>query len=102
VPRVGPEATVAELAGVMAGWELAAVVGAGGVLVGTVRAEAAGLPGDLIVAQQMQAAPPTVRPSVPIDDLARDLDEDGQDHVLVTTETGRLLGLVRRRDLDGS
>ncbi len=47
----------------------------------------------------MQSAPPTVRPSIPLRELAETMDDDGQRHLLVTTSHGRLLGLVRRAEL---
>jgi rhodanese-related sulfurtransferase len=48
----------------------------------------------------MQPGPPTVRPSITADELARSMDRAGQSHVIVTTLEGRLLGIIERHDLD--
>jgi hypothetical protein len=40
-----------------------------------------------------------VRPSITAGELARSMDQEGQDHVLVTRLDGTLVGLVARRDL---
>jgi hypothetical protein len=47
----------------------------------------------------MQTGPATVRPSISRRELAQSMDQQGQDHVLVTTSGGVLFGLARRRDL---
>ena len=89
-------------------WELAAVVSVvsdvseHGVLLGAVRAETRDLPSDMRVATVMQAAPSTVRPSIPVRELAASMDEDGRRHIFVTTFAGRLLGVIFRPDLDGA
>lgn len=101
VPRVSPETTTDELAGVMCGWELAVVVGGDDVVVGSVRSEVQAGPSALTVEQVMHTAPVTVRPSITTTELARTMEESGEEHVLVTTPGGRLLGLARRRDLYG-
>ena len=43
--------------------------------------------------------PSTFRPSVPRDELASYLDEHDEDHALITTLDGRLVGQVRRDEL---
>jgi rhodanese-related sulfurtransferase len=102
VPRVSPDATIADLGKVICDWELGVVVGEGDVVVGVVRAEAIGTAETLTVASVMQTAPPTVRPSISIRELAQSMDNNAQQHLLVTTLGGRLIGLVRRGDLDAS
>jgi nicotinamide-nucleotide amidase len=47
------------------------------------------------------AAPVTVRPSITAIELARSMDRAGQDHVVVTTLEGRLLGVLERHALPG-
>ena len=101
VPRVTSATTVDELPRIMGDWEVAVVVGADDIVVGTVRAEAQAGPSGLAVDQLMYTAPVTVRPSITAADLARSMDESGDSHVLVTTPGGRLLGMTRREDLDG-
>jgi CBS domain-containing protein len=101
VPRLTPETSVDELPGIMGDWEVAVVVGAHEVVVGTVRAQAQAGPSGLPVERIMHTAPITVRPSITISELARSMDESGDRHVLVTTPGGRLLGMIRREDLNG-
>jgi rhodanese-related sulfurtransferase len=102
VPRVKPDATIADIVGVAADWEVVVVVDADEVVLGAVRTEARSLPQDLAVNSVMQAGPPTVRPSIPVRELAKSMDDNGESHVLVTKLDGTLLGLVRRADLDAA
>jgi rhodanese-related sulfurtransferase len=102
VPRVDPTATIADLEAVIGDWEVVVVVGADDIVVGLVRAEAVGVAETLRVESVMQTAPPTVRPSISIRELAKSMDDDGQQHVLVTTLGGKLIGLARRSDLDAT
>jgi rhodanese-related sulfurtransferase len=101
VPRVAPTAVIRELPEALREWELAVVVGDDDVVVGVVRRELLGTDGDTTVAAVMQTGPASVRPSISKRELAQSMDDDGQEHVLVTTLGGRLIGLVRREDLDG-
>jgi CBS domain-containing protein len=87
---------------VIGDWEVVVVVGADDIVVGLVRAEAVGVAETLRVESVMQTAPPTVRPSISIRELAKSMDHDGQQHVLVTTLGGKLIGLARRSDLDAT
>jgi predicted transcriptional regulator len=101
VPVVGPGATVADVAAVIGGWELAVVVNDERVVLGAVRPEALAVSGDTPVTAILQGDPATVRPSILIRQLAKSMDDDGQERLLVTTLGGRLIGLVRRTELDG-
>jgi CBS domain-containing protein len=101
VPTVGPAATVADVAAVIGDWELVAVVNHQRVVLGAVRPEALAADGALGVETVLQADPATVRPSILIRELAKSMDADGQERILVTTPGGRLIGLVRRAELDG-
>ena len=100
VPRVKADATIADVVGLVGDWELVVVVDADDVVLGVVRREAQSLPHDVAVVSVMQSGPPTVRPSIPIRELAASMDEDGQLHALVTKLDGTLVGLVRRDELD--
>jgi rhodanese-related sulfurtransferase len=71
------------------------------IVVGVVRQEVAALPSATPIEDVLQPAPPTVRPSIAADDLARSMDEDGRDYVLVTTLEGTLIGTILRSDLHG-
>jgi hypothetical protein len=99
VPRVAPGAALSEVEKVIGSWELVAATADDGTLVGVVRAEAAAAPGDRTVDTVMQTGSATVRPSISRRELAQSMDQQGQSFVLVTTSDGRMLGLVRRRDL---
>ncbi|MEY2402955.1 MAG: hypothetical protein QOD38_506, partial [Acidimicrobiaceae bacterium] len=95
VPRVKADATIADIVGVAGDWEVVVVVDADDVVLGVVRTEARSLPQDVTVASIMQPGPPTVRPSIPIRELAKSMDDNGELHVLVTKLDGTLTGLVR-------
>jgi rhodanese-related sulfurtransferase len=101
VPTVGLDGTLDEVASVIGDWEVVVVVDDEQIVLGVVRSEAASEGSKLTAGDVLQAAPPTVRPSIAITELARSMDEDGQRHVLVSTSLGRLVGLVRRDDLNG-
>jgi rhodanese-related sulfurtransferase len=100
VPTVPSDATLSDVAKVIDEWELAVVLDADHVVLGVVRAEAAETAPELPVTTAMQPAPPTVRPSIPLRDLVSTMDKNGEAHLLVTTLSGRLIGLVRRDELD--
>ena len=72
-----------------------------GVVLGVVRAEARLLPGDTEVADVLDGAPPSVRPSITATELAESMDRDGRPFVLVTRPDGVLLGVIERADLYG-
>jgi rhodanese-related sulfurtransferase len=99
VPRVGPDATVGMLADVIGEWEVGVVVGCDDIVVGVVRKEALGSALETRVESVMQTGAATVRPSISIRELAHSMDDEGQQHVLVTKFSGQLIGLVRRDDL---
>jgi rhodanese-related sulfurtransferase len=99
LPVLAPAATVADLREEIGDWELAAVVDDSRVVLGVVRAEAVEAPDDMQLARIMQTAPPTVRPSISLRELATSMEKNGEQHVLVTTLDGMLLGLIRRDDL---
>jgi rhodanese-related sulfurtransferase len=69
------------------------------VLLGALRSSAREL--DVPAWQAMDPGPATVRPSIDRWELARSMDEEGQDHVLVTRLDGTLIGLLPRERLRG-
>jgi predicted transcriptional regulator len=78
-----------------------AVVDEHGTVLGAVRKETTQLADTTVVDEVLQPAPPTVRPSITTDELARSMARDGRTYVYVTTVEGTLLGLVTRADLHG-
>ena len=51
-------------------------------------------------ADAMRAAPTTIRPHVSLEDTLKSLRSRRREHVLVTTSDGRLVGLLRRADVE--
>jgi rhodanese-related sulfurtransferase len=76
------------------------VVDADGRVLGAVDPMAAGLNRDTPVAELMIPAPGTIRGEMRVDDVVRQLDKDGLDHVLVTTVDGTLVGRAVVDELD--
>jgi rhodanese-related sulfurtransferase/CBS domain-containing protein len=103
-PTCGPDATIGDVVDDLRRDDTAVVVVVddGDVVLGAVHPRAADLPASTNVVQAADPGPPTVRPSITRFELARSMDDRGQRHVLVSTSHGRLLGLVRRADLDGA
>src|SRR4051812_15208892 len=100
VPTVPASATVGDVTARIGEWELAVVVDGNGVVLGVVRPEVSALDASARVIEVMQPAPPTVRPSIPVRELAASMDNAGEAHILVTRPDGHLLGLVRRDELE--
>jgi predicted transcriptional regulator len=99
VPRCAADETLGAVAARLGDEEWCVVVTDDDVVVGLLRADALGLEPDRAVATAMIPGPSTVRPHVRVRDLARQLDDDGLDRILVTTAEGVLVGVVRRGDL---
>lgn len=99
VPTCGIDATAGEVHEVVGDWPVCVVLDDDRVVLGVVRADAAGVDGATPVTSLLLPGPPTVRPSIPADELLESMEEDGQDHVLVSTYDGVLLGLVTREQL---
>lgn len=94
VATCGLAATVGEVG---AG-ELCVVVD-DGIVLGLLDAAALAAEPTTPVADVMSPGPSTFRPSLPIDEMVAYLDEHHLDQTLVTTLDGRLVGVVRRKDL---
>ena len=93
----GPDTSLADLPEPGAG-NVVVVVDDTDIVLGTVRPEASA-PVETSVLDVLSPGVATVRPSITVDELARSMDADGQDHILVTTLEGMLLGVVLREDL---
>jgi len=81
------------------GEDWAALVDAGGVLLGRVRVEDLAGP-DTTAACVMQSGPSTYRPNVPLDELLDRMREKAFAKAFVTDPEGRLLGLITREDIE--
>jgi len=99
-PTFAPDDDIAALGSVFDDWPVAVVL-SGDVVVGVVRPEVRALAADTPLRRVLQPAPPSVRPSIPIDELASSMDRDGERWVLVTRLDGTWLGLVGRDQLEG-
>jgi CBS domain-containing protein len=86
-------------------WEIAAVVGCDGVVIGRLRPSAMEGPDDELVEEVMESGPATVRPDGLLEPLVERMERRNAPHVLVTTPQGRLIGILfqgeARRLLDG-
>lgn len=70
-----------------------------GVLLGALYPSARALPDDTPIVDVMIPAPGTIRPELRIDQVVRQLDDDGLDHVFVTNVDGTLVGIAISADL---
>jgi CBS domain-containing protein len=82
-----------------AGWDTCVVV-EDRVVLGRVGAKALASEEDISAEEGMSPGPSTVRPSIGADALLRRMRERNVRSFLVTTSDGRLVGLVRRSDLE--
>jgi hypothetical protein len=71
------------------------------VVLGAIAADQLDGTGAAATAIEVAAVGPTsVRPSITAEELARSMDRGGEQHVIVSTLDGILLGIVERADLD--
>jgi rhodanese-related sulfurtransferase/CBS domain-containing protein len=102
VALVPAGATVAEAAEVVGDRDLGIVVDDDLVVLGVLRPETFGLDPATPVADVVQPGPSTFRPSMTVRELVDYFRSSNENRALVTTHTGRFLGLIRRHDvLDG-
>jgi len=83
-----------------AGWDTCIVVNEQRVVLGRLGRKALGSETDLSAEEAMTPGPNTVRPSIGADALLERIRERKLTSFLVTTPDGRLVGLVRRDDLE--
>jgi rhodanese-related sulfurtransferase/CBS domain-containing protein len=102
VPYCRPDDTVSVVASDLAHPPgLVVVTDDDNIVLGLLRSEVADLPPETRVADAMQPGPVTVRPSITRRELAESMESQGEDHVLVSTLQGELVGLVTYEDLGG-
>ena len=103
-PTVADSATVAEAQRAGGDADVGIVLGGpdGDVVVGLLRPEVFGLPGDTPVRDVVQPGPSTFRPSMTVRELVEYFGSSQENRAIVSTHEGRYLGLIRRSDvLDG-
>ena len=83
-----------------AGWNACVVTSDDGVVLGLLRAEELASDPDLSVERVMRPGPSTFRPFVSVEEMRTTMAERDLENSPVTTSDGRLVGLVRREDLD--
>jgi rhodanese-related sulfurtransferase len=71
------------------------------VVLGVVRRETLALEPVTPIASVLQPAPPSVRPSIPLDELAESMEQDGRSYVIVSHLDGELVGVIEHDDLHG-
>ena len=85
-----------------AGWDTCIVVTEQRVVLGRLGRKAIASDSESSVEAAMTPGPSTVRPSIGADALLERIRARNLSSYLVTTPDGRLVGLVRRSDLEGS
>jgi CBS domain-containing protein len=101
-PVCAVDDTLGDVPSSAAEWGLCVVQDPGGCLLGVVPAGKLALGPDTAVADVMEKAPPTLRPSTTLDDLRIRFARSGASHFVVTTLSGHVVGVVRRGDVDGA
>ena len=100
VPTVPGDATVADAASAFGqDDDVAVVLDRHDVVLGILRRETLGLPPDTPVADGLQPGPSTFRPSLTIAELVDYLRKSDERRAIVSTPSGRFLGLIRREDV---
>jgi predicted transcriptional regulator len=84
---------------VAAGWDACVVVSPERVVLGLLRARELNADPSLPVERAMRPGPSTYRPSVSVAEMRRIMADRDLDSSPVTTADGRLVGLVRKRDV---
>jgi len=83
------------------GWDECVVTDESGVVLGLVRKTTwEGAAGDTALEQIMDSGPATFRPHVPLDEMSAFMEKRKVSSVLVTTSEGKLIGAVRRQDVE--
>ena len=85
---------------VAAGWDACVVVSTERVVLGLLRAEQLQADSRLLIERVMRPGPSTYRPFVSVAEMRRIMSDRDLASSPVTTSDGRLVGLVRRQDVD--
>jgi CBS domain-containing protein len=84
---------------IAAGWDACVVVSQDRVVLGLLRVKELQADPDLLVERAMRPGPSTYRPFVSVAEMRRTMIDRNLPSSPVTTSDGKLVGLVRRRDL---
>jgi rhodanese-related sulfurtransferase/CBS domain-containing protein len=101
VPTTRLDGTVDDLEATIGDAERVVVLDEDDVVLGIVRRDALGLEPVTPVEAVLQPAPPSVRPSIPLDELAESMEQDGRSYVIVSHLDGTFVGVIERDDLHG-
>jgi len=82
------------------GWDFCVVLHDDRVVLGLLAAAALDADPAATAENVMRSAPLTIRPHLTLEHAAQRLDAGPTDHALVTDADGRLIGLLRRSDLE--
>jgi CBS domain-containing protein len=82
-----------------AGWDACVAVSEQRVVLGLLRAKELGGEPHLRIEQVMRPGPSTYRPFVSVEKMRRTMTDRNLESSPVTTSDGKLVGLIRRRDL---
>ena len=83
-----------------AGQEDCVVLNEAGVLLGYLGSDAFGAAPQTTVDQAMEPGPSTIRPHVPLEEIAPYMQKRGIDRILVTTADGQWIGVLHRQDAE--
>jgi CBS domain-containing protein len=106
VRRDVPTCVLDELVGhvrdrvIAAGWNACVVTGDDRTVLGLLRTKELESDPKLPVERVMRPGPSTYRPFVSVEEMARIMTERNVENFPVTTSDGRLVGLVRKEDID--
>jgi rhodanese-related sulfurtransferase len=101
VPTTSLEGTVGALDGKIGDAPRVVVLGDDRIVLGVVRREALDLDAETPLEAVMQPAPPSVRPSIPLDELAESMEQDGRSYVIVSHLDGTFVGVIEHDRLHG-
>jgi CBS domain-containing protein len=83
-----------------AGAEACVVLNDAGVVLGGLRGDAFDADPEMTVEEAMDPGPTTIRPHVPVTEIAEYLHNRDLDSILVTTPDGQLVGMLHRQDAE--
>jgi rhodanese-related sulfurtransferase len=101
VPTTSLGRTVGELDGKIGDAPRVVVLGDDRIVLGVVRSEALDLDAETPIETVLQPAPPSVRPSIPLDELAESMHKDGRSYVIVSHLDGTFVGVIEHGRLHG-